>query len=69
MIIHKNLIDNETGIDISWTVAYHQKFHDQNKKNNHISSAGMFVFIDVNHGYSLFLESSKDFYRCFWWPQ
>jgi len=46
-----------------------KNFMIKTKKNNHISSAGMFVFIDVNHGYSLFLESSKDFYRCFWWPQ
>jgi len=33
MIIHKNLwYSNETGIDISLTVAYHHKFHHQNKK-------------------------------------
>jgi len=44
-------------------------FTIKTKNNNHISSAGMFVFTDVNHGYSLFLESSKDFYRCFWWPE
>jgi len=40
---------NETGIDISLVMAYHHKFHHQNKKNNCISSAGMFVFVGINH--------------------
>ena len=42
------VIYNETVIDISLIVAYHHKFHHQNK-NNHISSAGMLVFVGIHH--------------------
>jgi len=30
-------------------VAYHRKFHHQNEKNNRISSAGVLVFVGINH--------------------
>jgi len=43
------VIYNETGIDTSLIVAYNNKFRHQNKKNNCISSAGMFVFVGINH--------------------
>jgi len=43
------VIYSETGIDISFIVAFHHKFHHQDKKNNRISSAGMFVFVGINH--------------------
>ena len=45
---------NETGIDISLTVAYHRKFHHKNKKNNRILSAGTFVFVGINHGRNVY---------------
>jgi len=56
---------NETGIDISLLVAYHHKFHHQNKKNNFTSSAGMFVFVGINQWPNDFLEGSKDFSAVF----
>jgi len=50
-IIHKEefVIYNETGIDISLTVAYHDKLHHQNKKNNNCITSGVIVFVDINH--------------------
>jgi len=60
------VIYNETVIDISLIVAYHHKFHHQNKKNSRISSAGMFVFVGINHWRDVyFLEGSKDFFTLF----
>ena len=39
------VINNETGIDNSLTVAYHRKFHHGNTKKQPTSSAGLFVFV------------------------
>ena len=57
---------NETGIDISLIVAYHHKYH-QNKTNNRISSAGMFVFVGINHWRrpNVFFRRQQWFVRCF----
>ena len=59
------VIYNETGIDISLIVAYHHKFYHQNKKNNHISSAGSLSLASLTDVMVIFRRQQRFFSAVF----
>ena len=53
---------NETGIDISLTVAYHDKFHHQNKTKTTTAYRLVLSFLLTSITDCVFLEGSKNIF-------